>query len=321
MAVIRGSTLLSSLPFLSYRMIMYPFCLSIALILINVMGGSIDLPITNNDAQRDFNTALGTSLISGYFLLTIRFVHRNLASSLYAILVIKNQQSLFKHYNKEIAQSFKRHVVWCVSIGFLMPVVYMVSEGVIERINEPEVIVVAITAIPFWFLMSLFFIEVYASNKLLRKLTCSHELSASSQIELIRKVLNVGLTSATIILSGTALMPIFWINQPVHFFDLLFISCLLGFVALFLMWPLFTLIFKLNSLSEKVFEENENLISNYIKSNNAKVESSFIEKKITEQELYAHALTPSHYKKLITCIIPLPFSWLLFLLIESILVV
>lgn len=300
-------------------MFIYPLCLSLALILINILGGAIDLPITNTDAQRDFNTALGTSLISGYFLLTIRFVHRNLAKNLYAILVLKNQQSHFQQINNDIAQAFKRHVVWCVSIGFIMPIVYMVSEGVIERINEPEVVVVAITAIPFWFLISLFFLEVYSSNKILRRLDCDSGLQPASQIELTRKVLNVGLTSATIILSGTALMPIFWINQPIHLFDLLFICGLLGFVALFLMWPLFALIFKLNTLSEKVVEDNEKLIKHYIKNRDSAAQSSVIEKKITEQELYSHALTPSHYKKLITCLVPLPFSWLIFVLIESIL--
>ena len=78
-------------------MLLYPLFLVVVLIAINVWGGAIELPILNDNAQRDFNTAIGVSLLSGYFLLTIRFIHKNLAVNLYAILVIRREHSLIQY--------------------------------------------------------------------------------------------------------------------------------------------------------------------------------------------------------------------------------
>lgn len=299
-------------------MLIYPLALVVALIAINVWGGSIAFPIVSDNAQRDFNTALGTSLLSGYFLLTIRFIHKNLAVNLYSILVIKGIQTLYHQYRYRIAHSFKKHVVWSISVGFVMPIVYMIAEGVVTRINEPEVMVVAITAIPFWFLLTLFFIQTYSSNRILRTLNDTEELTTTCKINLSRKVLNVGLTSATMALSGTALIPIFWINQPIHSFDLFFVILIISFISLFLMWPLFKMAIELKRLTNVLLEENERKISQFIKTYGAQSKGSQIEQLLTEQENYTNYLTTNHRLKLFLCVMPLPVSWFCFLLIETV---
>ena len=301
------------------EMLLYPLFLVVVLIAINVWGGAIELPILNDNAQRDFNTAIGVSLLSGYFLLTIRFIHKNLAVNLYAILVIRREHSLIQYYQQKISQRFKKHMVWSATIGFIMPINYMIVEGVISRIDEPEVMVVAITAIPFWFLASLFFIEMFSSNKLLQELDNTADIATTAQINLSRKVLNVGLTTATIVLSGSALMPVFWINQPVHLFDLFIVVLMALALVLLLMWPLFKISLKLRTLSHSLIEENDRKIAALIKVSGKNSKGKQIEQLLTEQEQYLHYLTPGHRMKFLLCALPLPSAWLCFVLIESIL--
>ena len=300
-------------------MLTYPFFLVVLLIAINIWGGAIEFPILNDDAQRDFNTATGISLLSGYFLLTIRFIHKNLAVNLYAILVIRREQSLIQHYQQKISQRFKQHMVWSATIGFIMPINYMIVERVIDRINEPQVIVVAITAIPFWFMASLFFFEMFSSNKLLQELDETADIATTAKISLSRKVLNVGLATATIVISGSALMPVFWINQPVHLFDLLVVMIIALAFVLLLMWPLFKIALKLRALCHSLVEENDRKIAALIKVSDTNSKGKQIEQLLTEQEQYLHYLTPGHRMKFLLCALPLPSAWLCFILIESIL--
>ncbi len=65
--------------------IVYPIALVLILVVVHFSMGSMSLPIETNNAQRDFNTALGTSLLSGVFLFSIRSIHKTLAYNLFGI--------------------------------------------------------------------------------------------------------------------------------------------------------------------------------------------------------------------------------------------
>ena len=142
----------------------YPLFLVLILLLIHNWTGSLTWPVLDANHQRDFNTALGTTLLSGFFWLTIRNVHKNAASTLIAALVSLEKLSQFNHHRSLLGRQFARHLMWSTSIGVIMPIAYLLSEGLVTRIDEPEVLVIALTSIPFWLLLTLFILQVFSNT-------------------------------------------------------------------------------------------------------------------------------------------------------------
>ena len=89
----------------------YPLCLLVVLLCVHYYVGVLTWPIHGEDAQRHFNTALGTSLLTSLFWLTIRIIHKNVASTLISILVATNQLSHFTLHKNRLSHQFIHHVI------------------------------------------------------------------------------------------------------------------------------------------------------------------------------------------------------------------
>jgi hypothetical protein len=298
-------------------LILYPVALLCVLITVHILVGTISIPIPSINAQRDFNTALGISLSTSYFLFAIRYIHRKVAQNLDKILEINRQYQSFYYHRSEISRKFKQHLIWSTSIGFIMPIVYMVAEGVITRINEPEVFFIAVTAIPFWVLTSLFFLQILTTNQYLRTLSkVVKSESLSRQIPVLQNLLTFGLTTAFTYLFAMAIMPVFWINQPIHASDITVVFIFGASFSLVVLWPMLQLIRNLKSLSQRLIEANEKEITTLIQSTDSYKASRRIEELLNEIERYKAPLTRGHALHLIFCFLPIPFSWLLLSIIE-----
>ena len=298
-------------------LVLYPIILLCILLIVHISVGTISVPISSENAQRDFNTALGISLLTCYFLFAIRYIHKKVAQNLERVLEVNRQYQSFYYHRSEISRKFKQHLIWSTSIGFIMPIVYMITEGVIARINEPEVFFIAVTAIPFWVLTSLFCLQILSNNQYLRVLSKEVENeSLSKQISVLQNLLAFGLTTAFTLLFAMAIMPVFWINQPVHYSDLAVISGLGTSFSLIVLLPMLTLIRQLKFLSQKLINENESQITKLIQSETSYDASKKIELLLNEMEKYKAPLMKRHALYFILCLIPLPFSWVLLSLVE-----
>lgn len=298
-------------------LILYPIALLCVLITVHILVGTISIPIPSVNAQRDFNTALGISLLTCYFLFALRYIHRKVAQNLDKMLEMNRHYQSFYYHRSEISRKFKQHLIWSTSIGFIMPIVYMVAEGVITRINEPEVFFIAVTAIPFWVLTSLFCLQILTNSQYLRTLSKVVEReSLSKQISVLQNLLTFGLTTAFTSLFAMAIMPVFWINQPVHVSDLTVIFIFGTSFSLIVLWPMLQLIRRLKSLSQQLIAANEQEITKLIQSADSNKASRKIEELLNEMERYKAPLTRGHAVYLNFCFLPLPFSWLLLSVVE-----
>ena len=298
-------------------LIIYPVALLCVLLTVHIFVGSISIEISSNDAQRDFNTALGISLITSYLLFAIRYIHQNVAHNLNVVLAVNKQYEGFYYHRSKIAGKFKQHLIWSASFGFIMPIIYMISEGVISRINEPEVFFIAVTAIPFWSLIMLFFLQILTNNRYVISLSDqAQSVGLANQITVQHNVLRFGLTSAFISLFAMAIMPVFWINQPVHLLDTVAIIIFgIGF-SFVVLWPMVKVIRRLRSLSRQLDTVNENKISELIHDSNSFQASRDIETLLSEKERYTRPLLRTHLMHFVLCLLPLPFSWAFMLLID-----
>ena len=299
----------------------YPLFLVLILLLIHNWTGSLTWPVLDANHQRDFNTALGTTLLSGFFWLTIRNVHKNAASTLIAALVSLEKLSQFNHHRSLLGRQFARHLMWSTSIGVIMPIAYLLSEGLVTRIDEPEVLVIALTSIPFWLLLTLFILQVFSNTHYLQKLASTEHSDAVKELYLLREIFNMALSNTLIAVSGFALTPIFWINKPVPFFDIVVITVYAIFISAYLFLPMIIVAKRMRTVANIVMKDYESEITQLIRQQaNSAVKSSLskeIESIETNKETLRRVLSKPQKLRLLMCMMPLPASWLAFLFVES----
>ncbi len=261
--------------------LMYPVLLILFMIVLHCFAGTIQFPVESSDAQRDLNTAIGTSLLSGVFLLAIRVLQQKVANNLLLILNTIKKQNEFGLHRRILSEQFKKQLVWAISIGFMMPLLYMISEGVIERIDEKEVFIVAMSAIPFWLLLSLFIMQLTTVNRYLWKFLSDDTVDAMGKLKLYKYVISLTVTTIMTTSMVFLVIPVFWINQPIHLFDAIFISCLFAFFVVFLFTPLIYFHHQVKKIKLAVAKEIDKTIAQLIKQ-------SLVEEKSKEIEHLLH---------------------------------
>ena len=261
--------------------LMYPVLLILFMIVLHCFSGTIQFPVESSDAQRDLNTAIGTSLLSGVFLLAIRVLQQKVANNLLLILNTIKKQNEFGLHRRILSEQFKKQLVWAISIGFMMPLLYMISEGVIERIDEKEVFIVAMSAIPFWLLLSLFIMQLTTVNRYLWKFLSDDTVDAMGKLKLYKYVISLTVTTVMTTSMVFLVIPVFWINQPIHLFDAIFISCLFAFFVAFLLTPLMYFHHQVKKIKLAVAKEIDKTIAQLIKQ-------SLVEEKSKEIEHLLH---------------------------------
>lgn len=261
--------------------LMYPVLLILFMIALHCFSGTIQFPVESSDAQRDLNTAIGTSLLSGVFLLAIRVLQQKVANNLLLILNTIKKQNEFGLHRRILSEQFKKQLVWAISIGFMMPLLYMISEGVIERIDEKEVFIVAMSAIPFWLLLSLFIMQLTTVNRYLWKFLSDDTVDAMGKLKLYKYVISLTVTTVMTTSMVFLVIPVFWINQPIHLFDAIFISCLFAFFVVFLLTPLMYFHHQVKKIKLAVAKEIDKTIAQLIKQ-------SLVEEKSKEIEHLLH---------------------------------
>lgn len=269
-----------------FENLMYPVVLILFMIVLHCFSGTIQFPVESSDAQRDLNTAIGTSLLSGVFLLAIRVLQQKVANSLLLILNTTKKHNEFGLHRRNLSEQFNKQLVWAISIGFIMPVLYMISEGVIERIDEKEVFIVAMSAIPFWLLLSLFVMQLATVNRYFWKFLLTDTVDAMGKLKLYKYVASLAVTAIMTTSIVFLVIPIFWINQPIHLFDLIFICGLIVFFTVFLFTPLIYFYHQIRKIKKALSKEIDERIAELIKQSLVAEKSKEIEKLLYVKETF-----------------------------------
>lgn len=267
---------------------MYPVMLVSIMIVLHFIGGTIQLDIPSKDAQRDLNTALGTSLLCGVFLLSIRVIQKSVAKHLSLILGVTKTTHEFKIHRQKLSDQFKKHLIWSVSVAFAMPLLYMMAEGVILRINEKEVFIVAIGAIPFWLLMSLYILQVTTVNRYLWRFLHTDWDDRITKIKVYESIITVATITISTILLVLLVMPVFWINLAVHIFDMFFVFLLCSFFMFYLISPLINFYRKLRQVKLSLASDLDKKIEGLIRESVMSERSKEIEYLVSLKEKYCN---------------------------------
>ncbi|WDT86140.1 hypothetical protein [Alteromonas sp. 009811495] len=303
---------------------LFPLLTSLVLLMIHFLTGALDWPAAGDiRAQRDFNSAIGMSALTGYFWFALRLMQQNVASTLVSLLVRANRLSHFTSHRDKLTSHFKHQIFNAMILSIMITVVYCVFEGLISVKQELHVLMLTATAVPFWFIALLFLFQMSSNiNYLKNKVMPSIEAN-SDRLNSLSAILSLGTTNSIFAVGALAIFPIFWLKKDIPIIDVLVVSSFTATVLIFLFLPVIKLRRSLESEQNKLLNELENDIAEGIRQCALDNGSGFgknIEQMESEKETLSsyrfRAFSPRDKARIAACITLIPVSWLVLLLTE-----
>lgn len=301
-----------------------PLLATLILLSVHYFTGALEWPdIGEVRAQRDFNSAIAMSLLTGYFWFALRLMHQNVASTLISLLVKTNQLSQFSSHRNELAVEFKHHIFNAIIISIMITIVYCMFEGLITVKQEIHVLFLTATAVPFWLLAILFLFQISSNIKYLTNKVLPHAGTNIDHLKSIMTILKLGTTNGIFAMGALTIFPIFWLKKDIPSIDVLMVTFFTGVVGFYLFWP----VIKLKNMLEKeqeaavlhLEESIEDGIRRYAKQQGSEIAVS-IEQLESEKErvlrMGTRIIEPRDKVRVAACLALIPFSWLLLFLIE-----
>ncbi|GFD69962.1 hypothetical protein [Alteromonas sp. KUL106] len=302
----------------------FPLLTTLILLSVHYFTGALDWPEAGNvRAQRDFNSAIGMSFITGYFWFALRLMHQNVASTLISLLVKTNQLSQFSAHRRELAAEFKLHLFNAIIISIMITVLYCIFEGLITVKQEIHVLFLTATAVPFWFLAILFLFQISSNIKYLINNVLPQANDHIDRLKSIIIVLKLGTANSIFAMGALAIFPIFWLKKDIPSIDVMGVTFFTGVVAFYLFWPVIKLINMLGKEQKAVLIELDREIEKGIKrcaTGQLPATAVSIEDLESEKErvnkMGSRIFAPRDKARVFACIALVPFSWVLLFIVE-----
>lgn len=287
---------------------LYPFLLITVLFIVHYFFGTLELPDKGDlRSLRDFNTAIGMSLLSGYFWFCLQLNHKNVVSTLISILVKTNQLSHLNEHRRKLAYKFQLHCINCLITAVFITVLYVLIENLFISDVQTYQYVIAVCAVLFWFLFFLFLIQSTTNVIYLRKQVLSQTENYLDYLNSLASLARYSFVNATLSIGAVTLFPIFWFGKSIPMFDLVMALTFSLVVVVYLFSP----VLKLHSLWAKEKDQVTTKLHEKRKSRSKRVEKY----EQCEQELeYLGSLTMRLFRRrdkirLIACVSLISISW------------
>lgn len=303
---------------------LYPLLTMLFLLALHYYSGALDWPAEGDvRAQRDFNSAIGMSILTGYFWIALRVLHQNVASSLISLLVKTNQLSRFSVHRNRLSNEFKHHLFNAAVIAILLTVIYCVLEELLTVTQELHVFILTAAAVPFWFFTWLFLFQITSNTRYIINNVLPDTNSTKDYLASLMVLIKLGLTNAIFSMGAIALIPIFWFRKDVPSIDIFILALFSGSFALYLFWPVVKLIAKVRSEKARVLttlDEKINKAISAYRHKNTDTEYESVELLENEKEsiatLSTRVMDVRDWSRIFSCLSAIPFSWSLIKLLE-----
>lgn len=283
-------------------------------------SGTLRWPVESADHQRDFNTALGITFLTAFFWAAVRGVHQSTAGALIAVLLDNQNLSEFNQHRWALSQKFEAQLRLFCCLAPVMPFFYLVSEGLIARIDEPGVFMITLSAIPFWLFVFLFLAQVTTNTRYVFRLAFAGPQRNTSDFTVYKAVFDMAIANAQYALVSIAILPVFWFNYPVPKLDMLFVSIIVGVLVLYLFVPVWRVCQQIRLQRARVKKAIDAKVSAIIRRQmhgesvtdiSAKLEALY-----QQRDQVIHFVTRWQRLTLLLCALSLPFTIVLVACIE-----
>ena len=302
-------------PFIGF----YPLLITLILLALHFYSGALNWPEDGDvGAQRNFNSAIGMSVLTGYFWFTLRMLHQNVASCLILILVKTNQLSQFSYHRNQLTSEFIFHIFNATIIAILLTVVYVVIEGLLSATHELEVLLLTAAAVPFWFFSWLFLFQITSNIRYIINFVLPNSEHTFEYLESLVALIKLGLANGIFSMGALSIFPIFWFKKDVPSVDVFLVTIFSATLAVYLFMPVFKLRIKLKKAKKAALEALEHKIENeiiYYNQNDSANGGSKLNQYQTDKEnilnLSTRVINARDKVRIAACISLVPISWLL----------
>lgn len=304
------------------NIVSYPLATALILLVIHFLTGALNWPASGDvDAQRDFNAAIGMSVVTGYLWLTLRILHQNVASSLIFLLVKSDKLAHFTLHRQKLSADFRRHIFNAAIISILLTVIYVVVEGLLSSTQEIHVLFLTAAAVPFWFFIWLFLFQITSNVNYLNKEIVQKSKASDNYLESLVVLIKLGLTNAIFSMGALTFVPIFWFKKDIPSLDVFLLSLFMASIVTYLFFPVLKLNIEIKrertSLLRQISNEISLKIMSYNSNNSNTNEIEHLEnRKERIIELTTGILDSRDRLRIFACTSLLPISWLLIKVVE-----
>ncbi|MCZ8530243.1 hypothetical protein [Alteromonas sp. PRIM-21] len=221
---------------------LYPFLLVVVLLVVHYVSGALALDSDGSvREQRDFNSAIGMTLLSGYFWFCLQLNHKNVLSTLISMLVKTNQLSHLSQHRQKLFTKFQLHIINSLITAVFATVTYVIIENLLFSEVKWYQYVITGCAVLFWFLFFLFLIQSTSNVNYLKKYVLSQTENYIDYLNSLSSLARLSLINATLSIGAFSLFPIFWVNKNVPFLDIAMTLLFLSIIAFYLFHPVLKL--------------------------------------------------------------------------------
>ena len=246
---------------------LYPFLLVVVLLVVHYVSGALALDSDGSvREQRDFNSAIGMTLLSGYFWFCLQLNHKNVLSTLISMLVKTNQLSHLGQHRQKLFTKFQLHTINSLITAIFATVMYVIIENLLFSEVKWYQYVITGCAVLFWFLFFLFLIQSTSNVNYLKKYVLSQTENYIDYLNSLSSLARLSLINATLSIGAFSLFPIFWVNKNVPFIDIAMTLMFLSIIAFYLFHPVLKLQSKWLQGKNKKSEELNVLVNKEISS-------------------------------------------------------
>ncbi|MHC6646923.1 hypothetical protein ACYTPF_10190 [Alteromonas sp. HB246098] len=246
---------------------LYPFLLVVVLLVVHYVSGALALDSDGSvREQRDFNSAIAMTLLSGYFWFCLQLNHKNVLSTLISMLVKTNQLSHLSQHRQKLFTKFQLHIINSLITAVFATVTYVIIENLLFSEVKWYQYVITGCAVLFWFLFFLFLIQSTSNVNYLKKYVLSQTENYIDYLNSLSSLARLSLINATLSIGAFSLFPIFWVNKNVPFLDIAMTLLFLSIIAFYLFHPVLKLQSKWLQGKNKKCEELNVLVNKEISS-------------------------------------------------------
>lgn len=302
----------------------YPLLITLLLMALHYYSGALTWPPQGDiEAQRNFNSAIAMSSLTGYYWFSLRVLHQNVASSLISMLVKTNQLSHFSSHRQRLAEEFKHHIFNAALIALLLTVAYCLFEGLLSITQELKVFILTAAAVPFWFFTWLFLFQVTSNTRYIIKHVLPGAQNDIDYLDALVSLIKLGLTNAIFSMGAIALIPIFWFKKDIPNIDMVILSLITGSLAIYLFWPVVKLLRQLKQQKARVLQLLDSQIAEGIAGYDQQTDSQHTHNlELLENEREAvegvstRVISLKDQTRIAACLCTVPLSWSLVTLLE-----
>lgn len=188
-------------------------------------------------ALRIFNGAIAMPVFIVYGWICIAWLQYKTRHCFEQLIGEHLPESAFGECDRFLSRTLSANLVRAVLLGFLTMFLYLYSEDLFAENLEPALLLMNIYAVPFWAVVFLLTMQLYATTGFVIQRFLSHEKIDLFGLKKIQPISDLVIANTFVATFALALIPLFWMGRSVPDIDKVIIVVAFIIITFYLFLP------------------------------------------------------------------------------------